>query len=148
MKFKSFYAFMASAAMLVLAASCDKESKEPETEPEKPVEKSKECKLLSFNLQSGDYKVEGFVYDEDHVAEITYMPGDRSFLTNATAEVTLSDKATISPDPAEAKDYTVEGGVKYTVTAEDGKTSQVYSVVLREAKIKVTCKRGMEEILW
>lgn len=38
----------------------------------------------------------------------------------------LSKGATITPNPAIPVDLTVEGGVKYTVTSEDGKTSRTY----------------------
>ena len=144
MKVHRYLALLAGAAMMILAASCDKvtqedpENKDPEQE--KPVEKSKECKLLTFSLKVGDKAHEGFVYDEDHVAEIVYMPGQKAMFAKATAVVTISEKATIAPKPDEVRDYTVEGGVVFTVTAEDGKTKQEYKVVLKEAKVKVTCK--------
>ena len=40
----------------------------------------------------------------------------------------LSKGATVTPDPAEPQNFTQIGGVKYTVTAENGKTQKVYTV--------------------
>ncbi len=40
----------------------------------------------------------------------------------------VSKGAVVTPDPSIPVDLTVEGGVKYTVTSEDGKTSRTYVV--------------------
>ena len=144
MKFNRFFAFLAAASMFAVA--CDKvddptpdqEGNKPEQE--KPVEKSTACKLTALSLVAGGETIEGFVYEEDKVVEVAYMPGQEAALTNATANVTISDKATISPDPAVAADYTIEGGVVFTVTAEDGTTKAEYTVVLKEAEINVKCQ--------
>ncbi|MDR2147206.1 MAG: DUF5018 domain-containing protein [Tannerella sp.] len=40
----------------------------------------------------------------------------------------LSRGATVSPDPTVPQDFSQAGGVKYTVTAEDGKTQNTYTV--------------------
>ena len=143
MKFNKFFSFIAAAALVAFAASCTKDET-PGTDdpnqneqPDTPVEKSKACKLTDFSLKAGDLTVAGFVYEEDKVVEIAYMPDQFAALANATAEVKISEKATISPDPAAAADYTVEGGVKFTVTAEDGETKAEYTVVLKAAEFNV-----------
>ena len=127
--------FILASLAIVSLASCGKEhnpnggnNKEPE------VPKSTECKLSKFAVKSGDASIEGFIDQSQKTIEISYMPNEYLFLNAATAEVTISDKATIAPDPAEVIDYTVDGGVQFTVTAEDGETSQVYTVVLAEAQ--------------
>ena len=144
MKSNRFFAFLAAASMFAVA--CDKvddptpDQEDNKQEQEKPVEKSTACKLTALSLVGGGQTFEGFVYEEDKVVEVAYLPGQEAALTNATAEVTISDKATISPDPAVAADYTVEGGVVFTVTAEDGTTKAEYTVVVKEAEINVKCQ--------
>lgn len=49
-------------------------------------------------------------------------------LSGVTAKFFVSKGATVTPDPAVPQDFFVEGGVKYTVTSEDGKTSNSYTV--------------------
>lgn len=49
-------------------------------------------------------------------------------LSNATLKFCTSKGASVTPDPTVPVDFTVEGGVKYTVTSEDGKTSRTYVV--------------------
>ncbi len=147
MKTNRFLALVASAALVAFAASCEKTAEPNQNKPDngKPEEKSKECKLLTIALKAGDLKLEGFVYEEDKVAEVTCMPAQKDLFNAASAEITVSEKATISPDPKEVRDYTVAEGVKFTVTAEDGKTSQEYTVLLKDAKIKTVCKKVWEK---
>ncbi len=40
----------------------------------------------------------------------------------------ISKGSTVTPDPALPQDFWVEGGVKYTITSEDGKTQRTYVV--------------------
>lgn len=49
-------------------------------------------------------------------------------LKDAVLKFCLSKGASVTPDPTTPQDFTVEGGVKYTVTSEDGKTSRTYVV--------------------
>ena len=49
-------------------------------------------------------------------------------ITQLKAETTISDGATISPDPSSARDYT--SGVSYTVTAENGMNRKFYQVTI------------------
>lgn len=139
MKFNRFFAFLAAASMLAVAASCDKEEK-PDEQTQEPVVKSDACKLTALSLVAGAETIEGFVYEDDKVVEVAYMPDQYAALANATAVVAISDKATISPDPSLAADYTVDGGVVFTVTAEDGEHSAQYTVVLKAAEFNVKCQ--------
>ena len=118
----------------------DEGKEENKQEQETPVKKSTACKLTALSLVAGDQTFEGLVYEEDKVVEVAYLPGQEAALANATATVTVSDKATVSPDPAVAADYTVEGGVVFTVTAEDGTTKAQYTVIVKEAEINVKCQ--------
>ncbi len=128
---------MLASAMVFSFTSCEKD---PQQGTEKPAEKSKEAKILTFTATSGDVTIEGAVYENDKVVELVYLPEQAAALTNATAVATVSEKATISPDPATAADYTVEGGVKYTVTAEDGETTVEYAVMAVAATVQVKCE--------
>lgn len=148
MKFNRFFAFLA-AASLVAFASCEKEPESSDdgkgNEPETPVVKSDACKLTALSLVAGEETLEGFVYEEDKVVEVAYFAYQFEALASATAEVTISDKATISPDPATDADYTVEGGVKFTVTAEDGEHKTEYTVIVKEAEFNVKCQLVWEK---
>lgn len=139
MKKNRFFGILAVAAMLVSSVACEKEPETPTPDP-KPEEKpvlSTEAKLSALTLTAGETSFEGFVYETEKVVEITYLAEQLDLLKNATAVVTVSDKATVSPDPTQARDYTVAGGVVYTVTAEDGTTKVEYTVELTEAVVEV-----------
>lgn len=56
-------------------------------------------------------------------------------LKSATPVCFLSYGATISPDPAIPQDFTVEGGVNYTVTSASGKKKTVYNVSWEESMV-------------
>lgn len=135
MKTKGFLALCASALIALSFSSCKKDNPEGGSDGQK----SNKAEILSFKVTSGDLNLDGFIYNDKPVIEIACPGGDMEAMKTATAVVTLSDKATISPDPAEARDYTVEGGVKYTVTAEDGTTKVEYTVTVIEAQMTVTC---------
>ena len=116
-------AFVAAAA--VVACKDNKEPQDPNPE-EKPVEKSSEAKLVAFSVKNGAVVVEGEIFDVDKVVELQYRPEEADAITNGTAEYTISEKATIAPDPATITDWTNE--VKLTVTAEDGEAKTEYTV--------------------
>lgn len=104
----------------------------------KPVEKSKEAKLLSFKVTSDDVTIEGLSYEQEKIFELVYLPEQLNALKNATAEATISPKATISPNPQEARDYTdKENPVKFTITAEDETIKKEYKIILKPAEIEV-----------
>lgn len=133
---KTLKIVLASLAVLACFASCQKEKedgdKKKEEVPETP--KSTECRLTKFTVSAGTFTLEGFVDQTDKSVEISYMPHEYEALSAATAVAVISEKATITPDPAGVIDYTVSGGVKFTVTAEDGTTSNEYTVTLAAAE--------------
>ena len=135
--------FLAAIAFVGVFAACNPEEKPDnggET-PEPVVEKSTECRLTEFTAVAGDFEIKGFVDQTDKTIELSYMPNQFAALASATAEVKISDKATISPDPAVARDYTGEGGVEFTVTAEDGETKNVYTVYAAAAEVSVKVEK-------
>ena len=121
--------FLATAMTIALAASCKKDptpTPTPKPDPTPTPAASTACLITAFSVTSGDLEIVGQIFNEENYIEITYNPEDATALSNATAKVTISEKATISPDPATIKDWTSE--VKLTVTAEDKKTAKTYSV--------------------
>lgn len=133
MKTVKLFGILAFATIL-LAVSCKKE----QTTEEQP-KLSTEAEITAFKLVSGEVSYDGFIYTDKPVIEISYKAKDYDALKSAVAEVTISDKATISPDPTVETDYTVADGVVYTVTAEDGTTKTEYTVTIIEATQVVTC---------
>ena len=137
--------FLSAIAFVGVFAACNPEDKPDnggDSGKETPeVEKSKECRLTAFTVTAGDFEIEGFIDQTDKTIELSYMPNQFAALASATAEVKISDKATISPDPAVARDYTVEGGVEFTVTAEDGTTTSVYTVYAAAAEVSVKVEK-------
>ena len=80
MKFNRFFAFLAAASLVAFAA-CEKEpanedkpGDKPGTENPEPEVKSNACKLTALSLVAGGETIEGFVYEEDKVVEVAYMP--------------------------------------------------------------------------
>lgn len=142
-----------ASALMVGAVACNK-TPEPSTNPsdepsdnpsEEPVpaEKSKACKILEFSVKGGDVVIEGQIFDEENYIELTYQPEQAKALSNAVATVKISDKATISPDPATITDWTKPVDLK--VTAEDGTTAKTYSVEPAEVQYTVDIKKGVEK---
>ena len=124
--------FLATAIMIAFAASCQK-SETPSTPKDDEKEQEQDttpastaCLITAFSVTSGNVTIEGQIFNEENYIELTYEPEQQVALANAKATVTISDKATIAPDPATISDWTNE--VKFTVTAEDGKTKKEYSV--------------------
>lgn len=121
--------------LLVLAACGKKEPSQPEPNPEPSVEKSKECKLLSFSVKGDRIEIKGELYNEDKVVELVYLAEELPLLANVTATATFSEKATIAPDPATVKDFSKDQA--FTITAEDGKTTAQWTVKPVLAKMTV-----------
>ncbi|MBP5488632.1 MAG: DUF5018 domain-containing protein [Bacteroidales bacterium] len=145
MKTKRF--FFAALAIFAALVSCTPEEQPADNGDDNGKEngnntpgetKSSECKLTAFVVTIDGKEVEVFIDQTDKTIELSYLPLQFEALKTATAEVTISEKATISPDPAEPHDYTSEGGVEYTVTAEDGTTNNVYTVYAAPADIRNT----------
>ena len=86
--------------------------------------RSSECDILAFNLT--DPAVTGVV---DKETKTVTLP-TKEDVSNAIASAVLSPHATISPDPAEARDYTEP--VTFTVTADNGTSTCEYTVAVGE----------------
>lgn len=129
-------------AAVAALASCDEKPVTPQ-EQEEP--KSEECRLTAFVVTVGTQTIEGFVDQTDKSIELSYLPDHLAGLKAATAVATISDKATITPDPAQAIDYTVDGGVEFTVTAEDGEHIAVYTVYIAPAEFSEKCEKKWQK---
>ncbi len=105
----------------------------PDPTPEPEPEKSTECQILTFAVTIGDLDFEGTIYHQENAVVIEAFPEQLDLFKNVTkVTYTISEKATISPDPATVTDYSTSP--TFTVTAEDGKTSKRYIVDVEEAK--------------
>jgi len=70
------------------------------------------------------------VINDDHTVTIKVSPqiDANEALQSAVATFCLSKGATVTPDPSTPQNFAQSGGVKYTVTSEDGKHVQDYTV--------------------
>jgi len=87
--------------------------------------------ITSFSIRNMDNAEFRGIIGADNVITLKvspYLEAD-TVLKDAVAYFYLSRGATVSPDPREPQNFAQPGGVKYTVTAEDGKTQNVYTVV-------------------
>lgn len=140
MKKKSLFAILAAASLAVAFTACSKDKPEEGTKEEP---KSTEAKLIKFDVTGEDVSgktitIEGAMFEKDKIVELSYLPDGLAALKAATkVEYQISDKATIAPDPATVTDFSVENGVKFTVTAEDGVTKVEYTVVAKAAEFSV-----------
>ena len=143
--------FIAAAAVLFSLASCNK-SNEPNSKPgtnpsEDPgtvTEKSNKCDILTFSIQAGETEIVGDVSAVEKKVVLPVFPEDMDAIVSAKAVYTLSEGATISPDPAaQAMDYSKD--IKLTVTAEDGTTTKEYTVSSRAVKVKLSVNKVWEE---
>lgn len=82
--------------------------------------KSDKCAIKAFMASPGDLSG---VIDEDSKTISLVTAAD---LSEATAEVTMSPHATISPDPAQVHNF--NDGFKFTVTADNGTSTAVYTI--------------------
>lgn len=89
--------------------------------------------VYSFKI----YRIDGtnrVYYDgeigEDRTVRIKLSPhiNAEEVLNNVYPVFYLSKGATVTPDPGEPKNFAQAGGVQYTVTSEDGKKQNVYTV--------------------
>lgn len=145
MKATHFFATLATAALALGLGACSDDKPEPTPEPD-PVVKSKEAKILTFEAKSGDIKLTGKILGvNDDQIQLVGMYDELQAMKNASATVTISEKATISPDPTATYDFTAAEGVKFTVTAEDGTTNKVYTVKTVEANVNLKMEKGWEK---
>ena len=158
---KTLRFFLASIAIVAMFASCGNKEPQPQpgpgtedksadpgkegesTDPAAP--KSTECKLESITITAGPYTLEPFIDPVDKSIEISYMPDEYRYLDAATIEVTISDKAILTPDPSQPIDFTVDGGVTLTVTAEDGEHKTEYNVYLAAAEFSEKVEKVWEK---
>lgn len=99
--------------------------------------KSDKCAIKAFSASPGDLTG---VIDEDSKTISLVTAAD---LAECTAEVTLSAHATISPDPAEVHNF--NDGFKFTVTADNGTATAVYTVKKQvPAKIESGYRKGSQ----
>lgn len=135
------WAIMAAAAISFSACS-DDDTKDKGKDPEPEPELSSECKLTEFKLVLEDKtELQGEIFDFEKTVEVTYTTDKAAQLTSARAVTKISDKATMSPDPNVAADYSkTDAPVKFTVTAEDGKTTATYTVEIKEKVVKAIIK--------
>ncbi|MBO4610621.1 MAG: DUF5018 domain-containing protein [Bacteroidales bacterium] len=145
---KKIFLLMASATMLfTLACQPEPQKDEPKEEekeqedpgkedPGKEDPKSTECKILSFSVEAGGLEFEGTIYDQENAVVLEAFPEQLAFFQNVTnVTYTISEKATISPDPATVTDFS--SSPTFTVTAEDGKTTKRYVVDVEEARFEI-----------
>ncbi len=137
--------FFAALAFIGALASCNPEDEPNNGKDPEPEAKSSECKLTSFVVTVDGETIEAFIDQSDKTIEVTYFKYQFDALKSATAVATISDKATISPDPTAAIDYTVEGGVVFTVTAEDGESNTKYTAFLALAEVSEKCTKVWEK---
>ena len=143
MKTLKFFAMLAASAAFTFTACTEKEPDTPDNQETPTEEVGTKAELTAFTLVAGGESLEGTVSGDE--VGIYYTANQFEALQNATATATVSEGATIEPDPATARDYTVEGGVTFTVTSEDGKTSNEYNIVLVEAIPVLTASMTWEK---
>lgn len=98
-----------------------------------------DCSITEFNINNPE--ITGLI-DDKNISLISVEP-----LVAATAMTTISPHATISPNPADAHDYS--SPVKFTVTAHDGVTKAIYTVSkVVPPKIGYGFRAGSEKEIW
>ncbi|MDR1153949.1 MAG: leucine-rich repeat protein, partial [Bacteroidales bacterium] len=102
--------WMALLGGVLLFAACRKENVE---EP-----KSAACDILSFSVDGAAWTIAGTEIARAYPSE----PADA-----LSPAITLSPGAKVDPPSGEARNFFATGGVAYTVTAEDGKTTKTYT---------------------
>lgn len=141
---KKYFLLIASALMLLSFSSCTKENKEEDKNKKEP-EKSKECKLLEFSVKGKTCDIKGEIYDRDKVVELVYLAEQFTEFNDLTVKMKVSDKATVTPDPATVKDFTTDK--VFTITAEDGITKAEWTVKAVEAKMVVSIEKKLDKEL-
>ena len=94
---------------------------------------SRQICITGERVKSSDCDIQVFTIDEPAITGIvdknakTVTIVSAEDLSSCTAKAQVSAHATISPDPAEPQNY--NNDVKFTVTAHDGTTKAVYTVI-------------------
>lgn len=89
---------------------------------------SKDCKILSFKIPVNGIAYTGTINESSKT--ITVMVPFGTPLTSLTPTIAVSVGATVSPESGVVGSFA--SPVNYTVTAEDGTTKRVYSVIVKE----------------
>lgn len=89
---------------------------------------SKDCKILSFKIPVNGVAYTGAINESTRVISVMVPFG--TSLASLTPSIAISVGATVSPESGAAGSFT--SPVSYTVTAEDGTTKRVYSVIVKE----------------
>ena len=124
--------FLACFAVIAALVSCGNEKDGPDN-PGQPEEVLDGADILTFTLVSGEEKIEATVSSYEKRVLIVYLPEQAGLLANASAEVTLSKGATISPDPSQPRDYSVDQ--VFTVVSGDESNRKSFVVSSEEAKV-------------
>lgn len=106
------------------------------------IRKSNECLLTDFKIPS--LGMSGVINETTKTISLIAIGN----MTPALAEVTLSNHATISPDPSkQALDYNTE--IKLTVTAHDGITKNIYTIKKQvPSKLSYGIRSGSAKLLF
>ena len=108
--------------MLISFNACDNENSELSGEAEM---------ILSFNVIGTSGIVFRGDIGDDRVVTIKVSPSidEQEELNGAHATFFISQGASVTPDPSEPQNFAQVGGVKYTITSENGKNQNVYTVL-------------------
>ena len=93
---------------------------------------NREAKIItSFKVKGTSGTLFNAAIGDDNVITIKVSPFLDAVeeLKSVVPVFYLSRGATVAPDPSIPQNFAQSGGVKYTVTAEDGKTQTVYTVI-------------------
>ncbi|MDR0692295.1 MAG: DUF5018 domain-containing protein [Prevotellaceae bacterium] len=91
--------------------------------------------LYSFWVTNEAGRAYDGVIGDDNIITIKISPylDIAAELATAKPSFYISRGATVAPDPSLPQNFAQDGGVKYTVTAEDGSTRREYTVTIGEA---------------
>ena len=113
MKMKSKLLAIALLAVIVGFGACGGGGGDDDETPGK----SNACDITKFTAGGKDWTITGL--------NITATFEKEDDITNLVPTITFSEKATISPLPSVAQDFSKD--VPYTVTAENGTTTKTYT---------------------
>lgn len=133
--FSNQFGDLTADAQTILSNACDYLMGTEAWIPQAPEVKSNKKDVLSFSLNG----VEGTIDNENRTIAVNYY----DFLgavTALTANIKVSDYATISENMAAAQDYT--NPVTFTVTAQDGTTAE-YTVTVTVGTMPALAKASM-----
>jgi hypothetical protein len=92
---------------------------------------SSACEITTFTVGEDNWDINDL--------NITYTYPFGTDVTKLVPTIVVSDKATVTPDSGEENDFS-QGAVIYTVTAEDGKTEETYTVTVTVTPASSECK--------